>query len=131
MSLKFYVLNLRAMAVLLSGALMAGQTAADSINGRVLGGGAPIANSKVTLWAASTGAPTQLAQASTGTDGRFTMNAEGASGSLYLVAKGGTPAANKANGDNPAIALMTVLGTRAPAQVIRRRLSCRRKSDVR
>ena len=41
----------------LTSALMAGQAAADSISGRVMGGGAPIANSTVTLWAATAGAP--------------------------------------------------------------------------
>jgi hypothetical protein len=95
-----------------SGLLCAGPTfAADSLNGQVLGGGAPIANATVTLWAASAGAPAQLAQAHTGADGRFTLQAAGAPGEdaiLYLVAKGGTPAANQAGGDNPAIALMSV-----------------------
>ncbi len=97
--------------------LISANARAQQLNGQVLGAGAPIPNSTVTLWSASADAPKQLAQASTGTDGRFTINAGGASGSLYLVAKGGTAAANKASGDNPAIALMTVLGTKAPAQV--------------
>jgi len=95
--------------------------AADSINGRVLGGGAPIANSTVTLWAASAGAPKQVAQAHTGADGRFTISAAvvpGGDASLYLIAKGGSPAANKSSGDNPAIALMSVVGVRAPANVV-------------
>ena len=94
--------------------------AADSLSGQVLGAGAPIANSTVTLWAASAGAPRQLAQARTGADGRFVLNATGAPGkdaSLYLVAKGGQPAASKASGDNPAIALMTVVGSKPPAKV--------------
>jgi hypothetical protein len=43
-----------------------------SINGQVLGGGAPIANPAVTLFAASAGAPKQLAQAKTGADGLST-----------------------------------------------------------
>ena len=43
-------------------ALAAGPTSsADRIEGQVLGAGAPIANSSVTLWAAGTGAPRQLA----------------------------------------------------------------------
>ena len=95
-------------------------SAADSLKGQVLGGGAPIANSTVTLWAASAGAPKQLARGRTGTDGRFALNATGAPGKdavLYLVAKGGQPAAAKVSGDNPAIALMALLGT-----------SCRRRS---
>ena len=37
--------------------------------------------------------------------------------SLYLVAQGGQSAANKAAGNNPAIGLITVLGSKAPATV--------------
>jgi len=93
--------------------------AVGQIRGQVLGGGAPVANSTVTLWAASAGAPKQLAQARTGADGRFTLNAgaPGKDSSLYLIAKGGTPVANKAGGDNPAVSLMLVVGSRAPARV--------------
>ena len=100
--------------------LLAPAYSADNINGQVLGGGAPIANSMVTLWAASAGAPKQLAQARTDADGRFAMSvtsARGADSSLYLVAQRGQPAANKASGDNPRIALMTVLGAKPPAKV--------------
>ena len=60
------------------------------------------------------------AQARSGVDGRFALvapDAPLAEGSLYLVAKGGTPAAGKGSGDNPGIALMTVLGAKAPAKV--------------
>src|SRR5208283_64392 len=94
--------------------------AAENIYGQVLGAGAPIANSTVTLWAASASAPKQLAQTRTGADGRFAIGAAEAPGSdssLYLIATGGTPAANKANGDNPAIALIAVLGSKFPANV--------------
>jgi hypothetical protein len=114
--------------------------AVDSIKGQVLGGGAPVANSTVTLWAECTDGPKQLAQAKTGADGQFEIRSStGAKGSqgakgaqaakaaqaaqgtqadsiLYLVATGGEPTANK-GGDNPAIALMTVLGTKPPATV--------------
>ncbi|HUL42717.1 MAG TPA: hypothetical protein VLV32_12575, partial [Burkholderiales bacterium] len=73
--------------------LVAPAFAADSlVKGRVLGGGAPIANSTVTLWAASSGAPKELAQARTGADGRFTITAPDAvapATSLYLVAQRG------------------------------------------
>jgi hypothetical protein len=96
-------------------------TAAESLKGQVLGAGAPIANSTVTLWAASAGAPKELGHARSDADGRFVLNAPGASGeetSLYLVAKGGQPAANKAIGDNPAIALMTVLGEKPPEMLV-------------
>jgi hypothetical protein len=34
--------------------------ASETLKGQVLGGGRPIANSTVTLWAASAGEPTQL-----------------------------------------------------------------------
>src|SRR5208283_3249137 len=93
-------------------------SAADSIQGQVLGGGAPIANSTVTLWAEGAGAPKQLAQARTGNDGRFEVRVSASQDViLYLVATGGEPTANR-GGDNPAIALMTVVGSRPPASVV-------------
>ena len=74
--------------------------------------------STVTLWSASADAPKQLAQTQTGDDGRFTLVAEGSPDSiLYLVAKGGEPSARKVVGDNPAIALISVLGAKPPAKV--------------
>ena len=92
--------------------------AANSIEGKVLGAGGPIAKSTVTLWSASADAPKQLAQTQTGDDGRFTLVAEGSPDSiLYLVAKGGEPSARKVVGDNPAIALISVLGAKPPAKV--------------
>jgi hypothetical protein len=93
--------------------------AADSIKGQVLGAGAPIANATVTLYAAGAGAPKQLAQAKSGADGGFTLHAAspGKDAALYLVARGGTPAANKGGGDNAAIALIAALGSKAPAKV--------------
>ena len=106
--------------IVLSSAIAVPVNAAVNINGQVLGAGAPIAGSTVTLYAASVGAPKQLAQAKTGTNGRFTLNAPGVTGkeiSLYLIAKGGTPAAGKGGGDNPAVVLLTVLSGKAPATV--------------
>ena len=94
--------------------------AADSINGQVLGAGAPIAGSTVTLWAASAGDPKQLAQTKTGSDGRFELRAgtgQGNDAVLYIVAKGGEPKASKIGGDNPAIALLAVLGSKSAAKV--------------
>ena len=94
--------------------------AAVSLNGQVLGAGAPITNSTVTLYSASAGAPKQLAQAKTGAGGRFTLNAADVPGKeaiLYVVAKGGTPAANKAGGNNSGIALLSVLGATPPKTV--------------
>ena len=74
-------------------AWVAGAATADALEGKVLGGGQPITNSTVTLWAASEGAPQQLEQVRTGADGSFTLNSAGvASGaSLYVIAKGGQP----------------------------------------
>ena len=108
-------LGLLAFCVLLTGAAFA----ADSIKGQVLGGGAPIARSTVTLWEASTGASKQLDQTKTKDDGKFEVKAKGAHSDtvLYLVATGGVPKASKASGDNPAIVLLAVLGSNPPASV--------------
>ena len=96
--------------------------AAVRIEGQVQGGGGPIANSTVTLWAASTNAPSQLGQVKTDANGGFEITVERSSGDddtiLYLIATGGQPTVNKAGGDNPAIALMTVVGSKPPAKVI-------------
>jgi GAF domain-containing protein len=94
--------------------------AAVSLNGQVLGGGAPVANSNVTLWAATASGPVQLGQARTGADGRFTISAAAVpakDASLYLVARGGKSTADKSSGNNPAIALLSVLGGKAPSKI--------------
>jgi hypothetical protein len=100
--------------------LLAGRAFADeTIKGQVLGGGAPIAKSTVTLWEASAGAPKQLAQTKTDGDGRFEVRSKGAHNdtSLYIVATGGESKASKASGENTAIALLTVLGSQPPSKV--------------
>ena len=62
-------------ALAVSSLLWAGPiSAATSLSGQVLSGGAPIANSTVTLWVASASAPKELAHAQTGTDGRFALS---------------------------------------------------------
>lgn len=71
----------------LFGFLVGASAHASSVTGRVLGSGAPIAHSKVTLWAASDGEPKELARARTDADGRFTLNATAPKGSLYLIAQ--------------------------------------------
>jgi len=91
--------------------------AADSISGRVLGGGRPIAGSTVTLWSASAATPRRLAQARTGPDGRFALPATPSGAVLYLLAKGGRPTAGSTTAENPAIALLAVVGTTLPARV--------------
>jgi hypothetical protein len=91
--------------------------AQHSINGRVLGGNAPVAQSTVTLWEASADSPKQLAQSKTDSEGRFQIRVEGARAetSLYLIATGGEPAGK--GGDNPVITLLAVVGSRLPAHV--------------
>jgi hypothetical protein len=105
------------VTVVAAGLFSTASISAATLTGQVLGGGAPIANSAVTLWAASATVPKQVAQATTGADGRFTINAPDTAApgtSLYLVAKGGQVGAGS---ENPAIALLTVLGAKAPAKV--------------
>src|SRR5271168_2876533 len=100
------------LTVGLLGSACSAAAAAVSIEGQVQAGGGALANSTVTLWAASAGEPRQLAQTSTGADGRFQLGSQetiGTDVSLYLVAKGGAPASKGSSG-NPAIALLTVLG---------------------
>jgi DNA-binding beta-propeller fold protein YncE len=90
---------------------------ADSLNGQVTAAGSPVAGATVTLYAANESAPTQLAEAKTGADGHFAMNADGGGAILYLVAKGGKSAADKSGGNNPALAFVSVLGRKPPTNV--------------
>ena len=77
-------LTLAALAI--SGMFLATRAFAADIKGQVMGGGAPIAQSTVTLWAASSDAPKQLAQTKTDNEGRFEIRgaAAPADASLYL-----------------------------------------------
>src|SRR5262245_46012030 len=96
-------------------------TAAVRIEGQVQVGGGPLANSIVTLWAASAGEPRRLGQARTNDDGRFELGSQetlGADVVLYVVAKGGEAAVNKGAGDNSAAALLAVLGNTPPPKVV-------------
>src|SRR5262250_1277468 len=95
--------------------------AAVRIEGQVQAGGGPLANSTVTLWSASAGEPRQLAQARTSSDGRFELGSQETLGTdvvLYLVAKGGQAALTNGSGDNPAIAMLAVLGNTPPPRVV-------------
>ena len=108
------------VAVGLLGCAFGPAAAATRIEGQVQAGGGPVAGSTVNLWAASANAPAQLAQVTTGADGSFVVSADQTpDGSiLYLVATNGTPSASKQSGNNPAIALLAVLGGNPPARVV-------------
>lgn len=91
---------------------------ADTLKGQVLGGGAPITNSTVTLWAANAAEPQKLAETVSDNDGKFSLaiaNSSDTNSSRYLIAVGGMAKPSKQA--NPAIALMTVLGDTKPANV--------------
>ena len=111
-----------AQVTLLVFGLVAAGTAygADTVKGQVLVGGAPVPRSEVTLWEASAGAPKKLSETRTNDDGRFEVHAKdaGRDSVLYLTANGGEPRANKAGGDNPAVALLTVLSSDATDRVV-------------
>jgi hypothetical protein len=114
-----FIISLLTLAILVcaSGSI----AAAVRIEGLVQGGGGPLANSTVTLWVANAGQPKQLAQVRTNSDGQFELGSQEAVSAdtiLYLVAKGGVPAVNKGSGDNPAIALLSVLGNAPPSKVV-------------
>jgi streptogramin lyase len=109
------------LTVSLLGCACGPAAAAVGIRGQVQAGGGPLANSTVTLWAASAGEPRQMAQARTSSDGRFDLRSEESPASdviLYLVAKGGEAAVNKDSGDNPASVLLAVLGNTPPPEVV-------------
>jgi hypothetical protein len=105
-------------ALVLGAFLSAGSAFAQRINGQVLAAGVPVGGSTVTLWAEGPAAPTQLAQTRTGADGRFALSGTSRGAIIYLVAKGGRPAANRAAGDNPAIALITILGSKPTTKAV-------------
>src|SRR5262249_13088679 len=91
------------------------------IGGQAQAGGGPLSNSTVTRWGASAGEPRQLAQTRTSSDGRFQLGSQetiGADVILYVIAKGGEAASNRGSGDNPAIAMLAVLGNAPPAKVV-------------
>src|SRR5215471_8580550 len=86
---------------------------AADVMGKVQGANRPIVGSTVTLYAASSGALAQLAQATTDDNGSFKLSVSKMPGNsvVYVVARGGTPKAAAAQVANNAIALLAVLGT--------------------
>src|SRR5512136_100984 len=96
-------------AAILAGLLVAAPSAAvERMTGTVLGGGAPVARSNVSVFAAGAEKPRLLGQARTGADGEFDLEFTPPGSpdvSLYVVATGGKAASDRGNGDNPAIGL--------------------------
>src|SRR5215813_4079333 len=120
MNLRAVPRKLTLAGLALSSLLLARRALAnETIKGQVLGGGAPIVHSKVTLYAATAGEPKQLAQAKTDNQGQFEVRVTRApvGSSLYLLAFGGEPKV-RGGGDNPAIALLAVLGSKPPAHAV-------------
>jgi len=93
---------------------------AADLAGSVQGAAKPVAGATVTLYAAGTGAPTQLAQAKTDDRGAFKLprGKAPADGVLYIIARGGTPMAAADKGPNDAIAFLAVLGGTPPKSVV-------------
>jgi hypothetical protein len=114
------VIALMATIELRTSTAIAGAGGASGFAGKIQVAGSPVSGSTVTLYAASEGAPLQIAQAKTGDDGAFTLDVDAekrkssASNVLYLVARGGTPKAAGAKGPNSAIVLLSVLGSELP-----------------
>jgi len=116
--IRFVLVSGLSVAIILLGG---SAFAADHLSGQVLGAGGPIANSTVTLWEAGSNEPKKLAETKTNDQGQFEIRstaARGADSFLYLVATGGVPKAQKSNADNPAIALLAVLGNKPPDKVV-------------
>jgi hypothetical protein len=99
---------------------IAGAGGSAGFAGKVQVAGSPVSGSTVTLYAASEGAPLQIAQAKTGDDGAFSLDVDAekrkssAGNVFYLVARGGTPKAAAEKGPNGTIALLSVLGSELP-----------------
>ncbi len=119
MNLRVNVRKLTLVALALSSLLLGAAASAADIKGQVLGGGAPIAQSTVILMQASAGEPKQLAQTKSDSNGNFAIHGAGAPGSsLYLIASGGVPSANKAGGNNRGNPAVDGSGQQAPAKVV-------------
>src|SRR5262245_225246 len=93
MSTSLLSMVLSVIAVSVIGGCRDSIGAADpQLRGQVLGAGAPIAGSTVTLWAAGPGQPKLLGQTRTDANGRFSITPSGTpedNASVYVIAKGG------------------------------------------
>jgi hypothetical protein len=92
---------------------------AADISGSVYGSGSPISGATVTLYAAGSGAPVQLAQSTTNNEGSFSLSGFNNSSDavLYLIAKGGkiTGAINQTPANS--LTLLSLLGSQPPSNV--------------
>src|SRR5271163_2738607 len=85
-----------------------GVASPQKIEGKVEGGGDPIVNATVTLWAAGPCVPQKLSETQTKGDGSFELEIAGRKDNasvLYLIANGGEPKARGDKGPNPEIRL--------------------------
>ncbi|MCW5892413.1 MAG: hypothetical protein KIT14_17975 [bacterium] len=113
-------MRLPLLAVALAAGAFGQIASAEQLTGNVTGGGGPIAESTVTLWAAGEADPTKLSETRSGDDGAFRLDFdahEAGGGVLYLTVRGGEPKIGGSVGANPAIALMATLGATAPKTV--------------
>lgn len=92
----------------------------STLSGTVTGAGQPIAQSEVTLWAATGQSdPVRIARATTGSDGSFSLRASyhGNAVVYYVVASGGKAQADASPTPNAAIRLLVVAGTSVPNHI--------------
>ena len=73
----------------------------------------------MTAYAAGAGAPAKLGEAKSDAQGAFklSLGAAPAGSSVYVVARGGTPEARPDRSNNPALALLAILGATPPKSV--------------
>ncbi|MDQ3021787.1 MAG: hypothetical protein M3R36_14630 [Bacteroidota bacterium] len=89
------------------------------ISGTVYGSGSPVSGATLTLYAAGTGAPTQLAQSTTDNDGKFKIKADNISDAvLYLIAKDGKISGAANQNPSNSLTLMSLLGNEPPSNVV-------------
>ena len=101
-------------------ALMSNFVVATDLSGNVQGAGQPIAGATVTVYAAGTGAPHQLAQGKTDNNGDFHLDVghSSAENVIYIVAKGGIPKAAMNKSSNDAIMLLAVLNGTTSKKIV-------------
>ncbi len=89
-----------------------------AISGKVFGSGSPISGATVTLYAAGTGTPAQIAQTTTDNYGTFSLNVDNSGDAvLYIIAKGGKITGAIDQGPNNSLTLMSLLGSQPPSNV--------------